>query len=326
MSGPIPARPTLWSLQYLRAAAATAVVAFHTNWTHTVIGAAGVDLFFIISGFVMAMVTERAMAPGAFLRDRAIRIVPLYWLCTLVMAVTARPAPWRVGLSLLFWPHDDGKGNVWPVIIPGWTLVYEVFFYGLMAGLLLAPRRLRLPGMGVALLALVAAGRVWDPSGPAGRVYTDPILLEFLAGMLLHAAWRRGWVRAGWPGLAAAGLGVVSLLLQFGWASPLLLRVVLWGVPALLIVGGGLAMEAAGLLPRWRWLGRLGDASYALYLTHGFVLHRTDPIMKAWPAPVAVGAAVLACTAVGLAVHWLVERPVQSWLRQRTRRPALVAT
>lgn len=314
----------LWSLQYLRAAAAAAVVAFHTNWTHSDIGAAGVDLFFIISGFVMAIVTERAITPGAFLLARAIRIVPLYWLCTLALAVASRSDPWRVIQSLAFWPHEDGKGNLWPVLVPGWTLVYEAFFYLLMAAMLIGPPRWRLPGMGALLALLVVAGRVWDPSGPAGRTYSDPIMLEFLAGMLLHAAWRRGWVARGWPGLALAGLGVGLLLLQAAWPAPLLPRVLLWGGPALLIVAGALGMEAGRILPRWRALSWLGDASYALYLTHGFVLHRVDTLLKPLPAPVAVSLAMAACIALGLAVHQFVERPIGTWLRDRLRQRAVM--
>ena len=99
-------------------------------------------------------------------------------------------------------------------------------------------------------------------------------------------------------------------------------HVVQWGVPAVLIVAGLLGMEAGGRLPEWPLLNTLGAASYALYLTHGTVIHYLEKPVKPLPAPVAVVLLVLACIFAGLAMHWIVERPLNAWLKQRAIRLA----
>lgn len=317
-------RPVLLSLQYLRAIAATAVVVFHTEWSHTVLGAAGVDIFFVISGFVMAMVGDRAPSPRAFITARALRIVPLYWLVTVAQGVAGHESLRRILLSIAFIPHLDPKGNAWPVVIPGWTLNYGVFFYVLVTGLLFAPYWIRLWALGLALLALVVSGLVLHPVNVVAITYTNPILLEFMAGIVLHRAWRRGWLRSDRIGVGLFGLGVVSLLAQFTWPAPEAWRLLQWGLPASLIVAGSLGIEAGGRMPVWPWLSLAGSASYAVYLMHGTVLHHLQSPVRPLPAPVAVGMLVVACLVVGVGVHFLIERPVTAALR-RLLTPARVA-
>src|SRR5229473_1548571 len=142
-------------IQYLRAIAALMVV-----WHHSLIqvpgvaqfialpefGPSGVDIFFVISGFIMLVITAgKEVTPAEFIRQRVIRVVPLYWLTTLLMlgcAVvvptafkTLQFSPAAVAKSLLFVPYDSLSfpGHAWPVLVPGWTLNYEMFFYGLFA-------------------------------------------------------------------------------------------------------------------------------------------------------------------------------------------------
>src|SRR5246127_1178159 len=103
-AAPSPPRdPTFRSIQYLRGIAAFAVVCFHAfQWTNVAgltptdfpTGAAGVDVFFVISGFVMWVTTDRdPPKPLEFLRRRAVRILPPYWLFTLLAAVLALTLP-----------------------------------------------------------------------------------------------------------------------------------------------------------------------------------------------------------------------------------------
>ena len=116
--------PTLVSIQALRAIAAFMVLAFHLSnlaeiaprlqTTNFVLGAAGVDLFFVISGFVMVYSCERLFnRPGAsaqFVVQRLVRIVPLYWLATTAMVLLCAPfaSTKAVTASLLFWPYPAG--------------------------------------------------------------------------------------------------------------------------------------------------------------------------------------------------------------------------
>lgn len=166
-------------------------------------GPYGVDVFFAISGFIMVVTTQRPITGLRFIGLRIVRVVPLYWMATLAMVGLAHAFPGAfktlrfdaasVVKSLLFIPYDSlaAPGNVWPVLIPGWTLNFEMFFYALFALALYLPCWRQPVLLGV-LAALVAVGAVWHGS-PAAWVYTNPRLLEFGIGMCL--AW--GWIRGG---------------------------------------------------------------------------------------------------------------------------------
>jgi exopolysaccharide production protein ExoZ len=306
---------TLRSIQFLRGLAALSVVAFHTGWTHTVLGAAGVDVFFVISGFIMQHVSRRETTPIAFLRARILRVVPLYWLVTLAAAALhGIMDPARLAQSLVFWPHLDAQGHAWPVLLQGWTLCYEMFFYGLFAVSLLLPHRLWL--MTAALLILASAGVALHPSGPALETYTSPLLLEFLAGMWLHRAWHSGWLRRARPLLPG---GVAAFAAQVMLPDPGNWHTLAWGVPALMVVAGSLSVESSGRLPQVRWLNALSSASYALYLTHTLVQNQVLPLLQPAPAILAVPTAVAACVVVGMIVHWMVEEPIRRWLDVRIK-------
>ena len=289
------------------------MVAFHTGWTHTALGQAGVDVFFVISGFIMAHVSRRETTPGAFLLARVTRVVPLYWVVTLVAVVLHRVTDaGHILESLAFWPHPDQEGRDWPVLLQGWTLCYEMFFYALFAAALLIVPSRRLPALTVVLLALAVAGAVLHPANAAVATYTSPLLLEFLAGLWLHRIWDHGWLRQAWPAL---GVGLAAFATQTALPEPGTWRCLAWGVPAALVVAGALGLEEAGRVPFLPWLRRLGDASYATYLTHTLVQDTAVPLLRPLPLPVASPLAVFACMAVGWATYMLVEQPLSRWLR-----------
>lgn len=313
-------RTTLTSIQYLRGLAALAVVAMHTGWTYSGIGAAGVDVFFVISGFIMVHVSRREVTPTVFLRARVLRVVPLYWLLTLVgVALAGLDDIPRILASLAFWPHAGFDGRDYPVLIPGWTLNYEVFFYLAFAVTLLLQARLRLPVLSLGLAGLVALGIAIHPAQAAAATYTGPLLLEFLGGAWLCQAWQRGWVPRGRWGLALSALGALVLLAQAGIGPFEGWRCLTWGLPSLLIVAGALGAEAGGRLPRILGLRQMGDASYALYLTHLMVQKPLLPILHPLPLPMALPLVILTCVAVALAVHRWVEVPLGAMLRPKRR-------
>jgi exopolysaccharide production protein ExoZ len=198
------------SVQYLRGLAAMLVVWYHaaTQIPSNVpfipgeFGKYGVDLFFAISGFIMLVTTwDKPMTPVQFMRHRIRRIVPLYWLVTLtlVAAMALRSSASLTGAavvkSLLFVPYvslawsGPGLLHIRPVLMQGWTLSYEMFFYVLFAALLLVNRELRLILMVGILSALVLAGNLFHPNAAPLQVYTDPRLLEFAVGMILGRLW-----------------------------------------------------------------------------------------------------------------------------------------
>lgn len=313
-------RATLNSIQYLRGVAALAVVAHHTEWTHTQIGQAGVDLFFIISGFIMVHVSRREPSLTAFLRARAVRLAPLYWLATLLAAALAGTSDVTHLLqSLAFWPHAGPEGRGWPVLVQGWTLNYEAFFYVVFAVSLLLPAARRLLMLTAGSAALILAGVMLHPTNTAAATYTSPMLMEFLAGAWLHRAWERGWLPKGWQAASFGTLGVVLLAIWARSPVPEATRALAYGLPMLLIAAAALRLEVSQHLPTVPLLGRIGDSSYALYLTHLFVLQAIRPVTLPLPTVVALPLAIAACVAVGWVVHRWVEVPLGTMLHSRRR-------
>jgi exopolysaccharide production protein ExoZ len=346
----------LASIQILRAAAALGVVLFHAcQWSHVdfAVGAAGVDLFFVISGFVLwtaaaeprssseavaqarsrsssEAVAQEDITPGAFLLARTARVAPLYWIATLAVFAVARAWPQALPivhpdlrhlvLSLLFLPHVGPGDDPFPLLPTGWTLTYEACFYLAFALALACPRDRRLQVLSGVLLAASVLG-----FGYHGwyTLLCNPLLLEFLAGVWLARLWARGRLQAlgAAGGLGLIGLGALALgACQVGGLRDDFLRPFVWAPPAVAIVAGALALEP--------WIGRgrlaraggtLGDASYSLYLVQA-------PLIAAfaWLTPGLTGWAraplsVLLAVAAGLACWRWLERPLGLALRRLRR-------
>lgn len=355
--GPTASRPTYRLIQILRALAALMVVAHHAtimlfqrdhlpspNW---LAGSSGVDIFFVISGFVMTISSApllKATHPArTFLARRLERIAPLYWLVTTVKIAVLLLAPalalnglgsaWHIVSSYLFLPSLSAEGLFEPVVVVGWTLNFEMAFYVLFA-VALARRWRPLSLLGPLLISLPLLAFI-APLLPArwlARVPTDfwfyvsTVLWEFLFGMVLGLGLQ--WVRRvpwGW-GLVLVSAGLWPLLT---WNAPGVsyLRGILWGVPAMAVVAGALALEA-----RWggrspRWLLELGDASYSIYLIHTFTLPALARWMLHWPNQwnwhwpseivVAVVCLVVLSALAGEGVYRVVERPLMGWFKGR---------
>ncbi len=342
----------LLSVQILRAIAASMVVLYHVQidliatfgatpgLPDLTVGAAGVDIFFVISGFIMVHVSDRQFGrPDAwrtFLLRRLIRICPLYWAVTTFHVIVSRMAPdlfstaFPAGLviaSYLFWPAERPDGLVTPVVAQGWTLNFEMLFYLLLAASLSAPRRQAVLVSCLTLVALVLAGEVTTLPFPLSY-WSHSIILGFAAGLLLGLAYQEG-LRLNWLTRAALVLaGVLAYLAVLPEHGEEILdsgarSFLLWGGPATLIVAGAVLGEpAAKPAGPSRLLSVLGDASYALYLTHHIPIRGVRRI-AAWAAldPLALPwlytAAVLA-VAILLALVVLVtfDRPVAAFLRR----------
>lgn len=331
-----PPRATLRNIQALRAVAAFMVVCVHLQVLAMMGGApigltypgnAGVDLFFVISGFIMVFTTGRKpQGPVAFFASRVRRIAPLYWSMTLAVFLVAWLAPRliqntpsdleRLAASLLFVPMQRIDGSMQPVVFVGWTLNFEMAFYALFALGLLAPRRRAGVLTTVGALALaVAWGWAARPSSPMLGFYTRPMVLEFGLGMLLGLAWPRlnPPERLVWP-LAAAAAVAFAVMLAAPSLWPEVDRLFVFGLPATVIVAAGLALERRGRAARWRWLQALGAASYAVYLSHFFVtqavilLARKAGLHGPWEAAGAAAVALLGVAVVGLVLHRTVEQ------------------
>jgi peptidoglycan/LPS O-acetylase OafA/YrhL len=221
---------------------------------------------------------------GPFLRRRAARIIPIYWVVTLIyiaislgqLAPVNRPQPsgLEIAASFLFIPWLAGPGPlVQPVYSLGWTLNYEMFFYLLFALCLPLKRHMAVPVLIGVLMALVLAGQFIPASSVQLHFWTRSVILEFGMGLLIGQMALSG-VRPS-RGMAAA-LAIAALaLLWIGHAQRGLFpdRALQYGLPAALLVIAALAFNDMKIRsPAARLMVRLGDASYAIYILHPFVL------------------------------------------------------
>lgn len=341
------------SLQVLRALAALGVVAFHTEgnvgtfgWAPHLFqhasryGEIGVDVFFVISGFVIALVSygaPRGLASARqFMLARIARIVPLYWALTAFFVALVAIAPsafgharldlWHVIASFLFLPSINWAGIIAPVINVGWTLSYEAWFYVVFATAMCMTSRPLI--VVAAFLGLTSLLRLAHGSSVPFLVYTNPIVLEFVAGCCLGTYCSKG-KRISLLAALVALFGVLALRKMY---APTLTddnRFIVFGVPAFAIVFVAIALEAR---IRWsRFLGKLGDASYSLYLTHVLSIPLALKLIQVvdrqhrLPGDVVCIAVVVGSVIVAFACHRLLERPmtrsVGRCLKRRASKP-----
>lgn len=296
------------------------------------LGQAAIALFFIVSGYIMVVSSQKLYAaPGAtrvFWTRRCIRILPPYWLASLflvgVMLWLDRDLDWGfLASSLALVPTASGDFLARPVFLlwPGWTLFYEMVFY-LLFGLGLPWGRK--PAIAIAcfgIIALVTAGWVLESDAPAWISITRPVLLIFLVGIALAVMRESGVIVPPvmrWASLALAIAAFIAIPAPPA-PSTLDLHYVLWaGSPALLlaiaVMGGPLAVPAPALFDR------LGDASYALYLLHvplAMLAISLFPLrLGAWPFFVF---AVLLAYGVSILAFVLVERPLTQALNRKLK-------
>jgi exopolysaccharide production protein ExoZ len=306
------------SVQYLRAFAALAVVAHHTNFAGKV-GQAGVDVFFVISGFIMWMVTERERQAVDFLAHRLVRIWPLYAIATVAISVHLDAPALSVVKSLSFIPYTTGA-HVWPVLIQGWTLNYETFFYAVFTCVLLLERSKQLAALMAALAGLVAAGLIFRPTGALGVTYTSPLLLEFLAGILIGSMCLGGRLPRAWIGYCLIVASFCGFFASAFFEKAEAWRSIVWGLPAACLVLGCVSLEVGGKIPKIRALALLGDASFSIYLFHSFMMISLLRLFQFLPAPIAVAAILIVTSAVGVIVFVCVEKRVTRFLRPRVTR------
>jgi len=344
------------TIQYLRGVAALMVVLQHASLptalgvvSHLWLGNWGVEIFFVISGFVMWYTTAAtAIRPRDFMYRRVIRIVPLYWFfMTLLIAIALTVpsilnstvlTPVAVLKSFLFIPyyHLVLRDRIAPILFPGWSLNYEMFFYLMFAaGLTVRSLRLRLFLLGATLLVLSGLGWWLQPHNAIVNEITNPKLLMFSWGIGLAAAYLGGLRMNGPVGLVLVSLGVTVYVAanQGAW---ILSTLDYAGLSSLLVVAGFLALEPFARTFSAPFLKLVGDASYAIYLSHLFALKFPEVVWEHqhWFGGLSSDLFYFAvcmafATAIGILAHLWIEKPFLSWLRgaRRSRKvePAVAA-
>jgi exopolysaccharide production protein ExoZ len=335
-------RPLLINIQLLRFFAAAAVLVGHAGdlfipdnaaW-RTIPWSGGVDIFFVISGFVMTYLTQGQFgasgASKAFLIRRIIRIVPPYWLFTTLMIAAVLLFREHVrntsvnGTSVFAsyffipWPRTDGELN--PLLSQGWTLNYEAFFYAAFAVALFLRRGLT--WLAAAFLVMAIAYVQIPASLFVLKFWANPIILEFLGGVALGLIFLRGIRLPLWASAVLVGFAVAIFLLSEPIAAGAFRRLLHVGIPALMLCASlALAPEPANIGPIRRALVLGGDSSYTLYLSHTFSLNAA---VIAWqksgfgtPAAAMLAAVCIAVLAAVL-IYRLIERRMTDALHQLT--------
>ena len=283
------------NIQVLRAFAAVAVVVFHTGFAFPFMrpfGSFGVDVFFVISGYIMARILDPQSSSSSdfFFRRRIIRIVPPYWFFTILLYLIAFRIPQLMGStrassidllkSLFFIPFTKGSGLIQPLLFIGWSLNYEMFFYlALTIGLLIYKRRAIWVGA-ACVLAVMLACIPFAGSSTVAQFYSRDIF-PFNSSRVLT-------------------LGLFSFLL----------------------------VTTASLLSKGDWdaliapLVLIGDASYILYLIHPYCEYALDrifaPHMHWLKRDTATGALAGVTLSIVLAIvlHLYCERPTMRFLNR----------
>jgi len=353
----------LFSVQALRAIAALLVVWVHSidaaevfnrprqsnffHWENY--GACGVDIFFAISGFIVSRVAVRAVAAHfaanethftfsaarVFFTRRITRVFPLYWILTAVVVLEAELGRYNVHWHSVNWlptiflfPSLHSLSNV-PLLSLGWSLMFEMYFYAVLAAFMLWTPKSIVRNTMVFLCGMVVLGLGIGIHRPVLAVWMNPMLLEFVFGCCIGLVYSRYGVgsqrihRAGiWIGIGGAILLVASIFTGYGGASEqgrimrgdyCWLRVGVWGIPAALLVGGVIFWNPAMRSFPARFLVFLGDASYSIYLctipARSFVEHYWR-IFGRFGLDAGVFFGALFCTAVGVVCYLVLERPM----------------
>lgn len=319
-------------------------------------GWAGVDLFFVISGFILVYVTRNAGRSfkdiRGFITSRIIRIYPLWWVCACIMAVYfwatygIPAAPDRVSgpgeaytfliKSLLLIPQD-----VPPILGLGWTLIHEMFFYIIFAALLFASRQKLFLCLGL-WAALTIVGNFMSPTGSIAYLTTglifSPQTLEFILGAMVAIAIERKIVLAP-KVLFFLGAILVACGLVFFPDIPVTskswLRVSVFALPFALLIYGWVNLEQQGKVLPYKWLSTLGNWSYSLYLTHYIVIVALRRVYRlVAPESLVVGAEgfldniVFAILVISLSIcvaaifYHFVEKPSLKFLKTIRQKPS----
>lgn len=341
------------TIQALRGVAASLVVFFHFaalfkqgNTSQSGgysgglgnLGACGVDIFFVISGFIMVYTTKRKAGVKdalIFISRRAMRIYPLYWVWTsmiLLMRVagiaqrTHRYSASYIVNSYLLIPSFNGV-DYQPLLPQGWTLTFEILFYLVFCLAILAGLRSgKIMFVSAVFAVLAILSGLLSPASVIRQLLRQTIILEFLfGGLSAEISFRLSKISDHRTrrnlAIVLMSTGAVALSCTIALRDPLSMRFAFYGIPAaFLVLGAGLIGEASAP----RLLVYLGDSSYSIYLTHVFfalgyhTALKHFPVLLQLPADLVIVLAATVTIALASLTYYVVERPLTKLLSFRT--------
>ena len=345
---------TLYVLQAWRALAAFVVAFGHTTNEALTIAkqtgvdygyipypnAVGVDIFFVISGFVIMYTAQSSMGDKTawkyFITKRIIRVVPVYWFYTLLLLAAVFIVPsalntveydfWHIVKSMFFIPHERPYGDaIRPFLSLGWSLNYEMYFYIIFAALLFLPLHRLTAALSFFFVTTVLIGFALPKDWVMVKFWFDPYVLEFLSGILIAYAFIKGVRLPRWSFWVLTAIGFAILIaLFFPYQRSLESQLMRFIVGSFFV--------AACCLPRGvedmkvpRIFSALGDSSYSLYLSHPFAIGAMKVIwvkatfitagLSLW---LYVAVTLIASLIAGHISYLLIEKPSLKFLRKKT--------
>lgn len=282
------------TIQALRALAAISVISYHIIFiminrigysiNSFEFGAIGVDLFFVISGFIMVYTNDQSFekpnAAKVFLLKRLIRIVPLYWFCTSLIVILMIFSPSLFSTtkfdlsntirSYLFILSEVRPGDIGTLLQTGWTLCYEMYFYLLFALALFFNRQYLLMVLGSFFALGIALGSM-QASPTWLKVASDPILFEFLWGCLIAFLFLKYQKSSPIMVITSTAFLIASLLAQYHFNFGIFARFMSYGLASGLVLAIAIFLEELKVGTPCI-LESIGESSYSLYLFHPLIL------------------------------------------------------
>jgi peptidoglycan/LPS O-acetylase OafA/YrhL len=333
-------------IQWLRAIAACEVIVCHSDlivkhfsdqrivlnaWYEPMV-AVGVELFFIVSGYIMCMRVPASKSWRDFLASRILRIYPLYALFTTIVVIVGFIAPnWRLGgftwdATTLARSYLILPGPGFPILEVGWTLEYEMVFYSLVtvAMILGVTRSGRMIGFAWFLAGLGCIGSALGPR-PEGFApilhILSPYMFAFGAGWLFRSIEQASWVRQTSSAMLFSALALVAAYVSPQWGDRLILRIFVAAMVFLSFLLARRVFQANNAVNRTLWL--IGDGSYSIYLSHWFILSAVGKVLGALAMPAQMDwfvriLGILLSIAAGIWIFRYVEQPLGRGLRNVT--------
>jgi peptidoglycan/LPS O-acetylase OafA/YrhL len=343
MNTTAPTTTNLQSIQLLRGVAALCVVYVHTLATPN-FGLFGVDIFFVISGFVMALVTAKNTNPKSFLLHRLIRIVPLYWILTTCLVVVIVVAPNLLSSttlnfsnylkSLFFIPYFKESHLIQPFLFVGWTLNYEMLFYFCITlGLVISSRHYLTIAISALVLIYLNFGIISSDSPLLKGFFGSTKIFEFVLGILAYKIYSGGYLKK-IPYQLAIMISALCLAIMI-YSEVRQIKIdsfITFGIPSFFLLLSTIRLEPLmhGVIIK-SIAGFVGDTSYAIYLSHAFVVEFLRKVVMKHSdflqnhLGVMVMAALAASICVGYLLHRFLDQPIQRYIKrsllQRTSFP-----
>tara|TARA_Y100000591_G_scaffold101443_2_gene86226 strand:+ start:234 stop:1229 length:996 start_codon:yes stop_codon:yes gene_type:complete len=313
------------SLQVLRFFAAYSVMMVHLPIFQY--GMWGVDIFFVISGFIMMYVTENSNKH--FFIKRIFRIVPLYWLLTFFVFIIAILKPGllnnttanfdHLAKSLFFIPFNKNEIGHAPILFLGWTLNFEMIFYLLFALTLTFFNKKKFLSCSLIIVIFFFFNKFFSEKNFIFSTYANDILFEFIFGMIAFLIWKK-YKDFNYGNNFFNHVKILSLLILITFVSNLanLPRSINYGIPSFILVLYFVIFLNNFKFPKI--FVTLGDASYCIYLIHPYIVQFFYKILMigSYNFPVQIIFTIIisfVVFAISILIFKFIELPINRYLK-----------